>query len=68
LAGFTAAQESPHRWVVEGRVYSIDPASLLPVGTTLYGLWLVETDNGAITGLDSTARGLRVESCFQPFL
>ena len=68
LSGFIAAQESPHRWVVEGRVVAIDPVTQLPSGSTLYGLWLVETDTGSITGLDSLARDLRTETCFQPFL
>jgi hypothetical protein len=53
LAGSTRAQESPHRWVIAGRVDTVDPAWLQPVDTTLYGLWLVETDTGSITDLDS---------------
>ena len=68
LSAFTAAQESPHRWVVEGRVDLVDPATGVPLGSTLFGLWLVETDTGGITGLDSTARNVRSLPCFQPFL
>ena len=56
LEAFTAAQETPYRWVVEGRE-----------DTRLMGLWLVETDTGDITGLDAEARGLRALACFQPF-
>ncbi len=60
LNAFNAAQESPHRWVVEGREKG-EPDSL-------YGLWLVETNTGDITGLDALARGTRALGCFQPFL
>jgi hypothetical protein len=67
LAAFEAAQESPHRWVGEGRTALIDSATGA-MGATLFGLWLVESDTGALTGLDSTARNLRSQDCFQPFL
>ncbi len=57
LGSFTFAQESPHRWVVEGRGDQV-----------LYGLWLVDTDSGRITGLDQSARTIRAKPCFQTFL
>ncbi len=56
---FRSAQESPSRWVIEGRVGD---------GAILFGLWLVETDTGSITGLDEIARSVRTQGCFQPFL
>ena len=68
LAAFIAAQESPHRWVVEGRSALVDAATGLSLGSTLFGLWLVETDTGGITGLDTLARNVRSQECFQPFL
>jgi hypothetical protein len=67
LAAFIAPQESPHRWVVEGRTSLVDPETGLGLGSTLFGLWLVETDTGSITGLDSLARNVRSLECFQPF-
>jgi hypothetical protein len=42
LAAFIAAQESPHRWVVEGRSALVDAAGGLSLGSTLFGLWLVD--------------------------
>jgi hypothetical protein len=68
LIAFHAAQESPSRWVVEGRIELVDINTGASLGTTLYGLWLVETDTGAITGLDTAARATRIQDCFQPFL
>ena len=68
LFAFTSAQETPHRWVVEGRASVIDIETGATIGTVLYGLWLVETDTGSITGLDAMARNLRSLECFQPFL
>ena len=56
---FRSAQESPSRWVIEGRIGD---------GAILFGLWLVETDTGSITGLDEIARSVRTQGCFQPFL
>ena len=67
LEAFVAAQESPHRWVVEGRETTIDPLTGVILGQTLLGLWLVETDSGAITGLDASARSMRAQACFQTF-
>ncbi len=57
LDAFSSAQESPSRWVVEGRIDEV-----------LYGLWLVETDTGSMTGLDTLARSTHSQACFQPFL
>jgi hypothetical protein len=68
LGAFTSAQESPSRWVIEGRTDLVDSEAGGSLGSILFGLWLVETDTGSITGLDATARGLRSQDCFQPFL
>lgn len=68
LDAFRSAQESPSRWVVEGRTELIEVETGASLGTVLFGLWLVETDTGSITGLDETARSLRSQQCFQPFL
>jgi hypothetical protein len=68
LIAFQAAQESPSRWVVEGRIELVDLETGASLGTTLYGLWLVETDTGSITGLDGFARNTRSLDCFQQFL
>jgi hypothetical protein len=68
LEAFRPAQESPSRWVVEGRTELIDPGTGASLGTILFGLWLVETDTGSITGLDDMARSVRSQECFQPFL
>jgi len=48
----------------------IDLGSLesgMVLGSTRYGLWLVETDSGEVTGLDATARPLRSLECFHLF-
>lgn len=62
LAVYQAAQESSHRWVVEGRRATAGSGAV-----ATYGLWLVETDSGEITGLDAYARNMRAQACFQAF-
>ncbi len=37
------------------------------LGSTRYGLWLIEIDSGEVTGLDATARPLHSLECLQPF-
>ncbi len=59
LSVFTATQETPDRWVVEGRQTSGSG------GGTLYGLWLVEANTGQIQALDNYAQTIMGKSCFQ---
>jgi hypothetical protein len=66
LTAYSAQQESPHRWVVEGRM-TIPASGGNPPVDVLLGLWQVETDSGAITGLDAFARNMRAQACFQQF-
>ena len=65
LDAFTATQESPHRWVVEGRAIFTDPVTDEVLGLFLFGLWLVDTDTAQINGLDQLARDTRALSCFE---
>ncbi len=58
---FTAAQESPRQWIVEGRG-AVNPQTGF---ADLYGLWLVDTDSGVITGHDTLAVSTRQQSCFK---
>lgn len=55
---FSAEEEKPGRWIVEGRGTEDDEV-------VLYGLWLVENDNGHIVALDEESRSFTSRSCFQ---
>ena len=60
---FVASQDSPQRWIVEGRSVDLttDPPTI-----TLYGLWLVDTDTGDIQAWDQVARQAAANvSCFK---
>ncbi|MEE8472569.1 MAG: hypothetical protein V3S82_05320, partial [Dehalococcoidia bacterium] len=51
-----AYQESPQRWVVEGKSSTT---------TTRYGLWLVDTDTARITPKDDEALLTAAKSCYR---
>ena len=55
---FTTRVEDPRRWVVEGR----------SAGATedFYGLWLVDTETGSVSGLDNLAAAQVGNICFKP--
>lgn len=76
---FASFQESPERWVVEGkaevdRVVEVEVTEQGKTETfvegaaplTYYGLWEVATGTGAITARDKLARDILALSCFNP--
>ena len=76
---FQAFQESPERWVVEGkgeteRVIEVtqteqgstETSTVGATPTTYYGLWKVDTATGEITALDTIARDIQERICFKP--
>lgn len=64
LGSFTAYQDSPQRWIVEGR-----PETTTAGGETTtisYGLWLVDAYNGDIIPYDPVAKSIKANtSCFR---
>ena len=76
---FTAFQESPVRWVVEGKGETdrVVEVTVTEQGVTetftqgasplsYYGLWEVDTNTGTITARDAVARDIQALSCFNP--
>ncbi|MFQ5860692.1 MAG: hypothetical protein ACE5IG_03970 [Dehalococcoidia bacterium] len=61
LDAFTAVQEAPLRWVVEGRT----PPDFDPPNDPRYGLWLVDGLSGAVTAWDSVAAAQVVRACYR---
>ena len=53
---YTGYQDNPQRWIVEGR--HVENSS------TLYGLWLVDTETGQIQPWDQLARDKSAQTCF----
>ena len=55
---FTARQDDPERWIVEGRRPGGSGTELL------FGLWLVITQTGTVQPWNTVADGIFAESCF----
>ena len=63
---FTTRQEDPRRWVVEGRLTVETTVGEETIVTTdFYGVWLVDTGTGAVSGLDNRAIALTDNVCFK---
>jgi hypothetical protein len=69
---FTAYQESPQRWVVEG--IKVDKSQTVVDGVLLteeertdiyYGLWLVDTDTARVVPWNTVARQIAARICFK---
>lgn len=56
FGSFTGYQDNPQRWIVEGRL--VDGNT-----TTLYGLWLVDTETGRVQPWDQLASSKAGQSC-----
>ncbi len=76
---FTTFQESPERWIVEGKgeterqveitVTEQGASETFTEGatpTTYYGLWVVDTSSGRIAARDQAARDIIALGCFNP--
>ena len=66
FGSFTTRVEDPRRWVVEGRVTGGGEAEGEAVAEEFYGLWLVDTETGEVSGLDNLAAAQIANVCFKP--
>ncbi len=75
---FTSFQDTPQRWLVEGRdsiIVEVEVEKVVGdttetsieerIETALYGLWLVDTNTAAITPWDQLARFTSLRPCYQ---
>ncbi|MCH7607965.1 MAG: hypothetical protein IIC94_05295 [Chloroflexi bacterium] len=78
FGAFVTRVEDPRRWVVEGRgtqVVEVEVTVETGSGTetftetrtetAFYGLWLVDTETGQVTGADILAAAMARDSCFK---
>ena len=78
FSAFTTRQEDPRQWIVEGRgTVDIEVEVTIETGsgtetftetrteTAFYGLWLVDTETGRVTGADILAATKAENSCFK---
>ena len=57
---FTARQEDPRRWVVEGRATDVEAGT-----EEFYGLWVVDTETGRVSGMDNLGASQLGNVCFK---
>ena len=75
---FTARQEDPRQWIVEGRgtvdlevevtvetETGTETFTEIRTETAFYGLWLVDTETGRVTGADILAASMVADDCFK---
>ena len=75
---FTTRQEDPRQWIVEGRgteEIEVDVEIVTEGGTetfteirtvtAFYGLWLVDTETGSVSGVDNLAIAMATDICFK---
>ena len=78
FGAFTTRQEDPRQWIVEGRgTVDLEVEVTVETGsgtetftetrteTAFYGLWLVDTETGRVTGADILAATMAEDSCFK---
>ena len=78
FGSFTTRQEDPRQWIVEGRgtvTLEVDVTVETEGGTetftetrtetAFYGLWLVDTETGVVTGADILAKTMAADDCFK---
>ena len=61
FGSFTTRVEDPRRWVVEGRATSAEEGG----AEEFYGLWLVDTETGRVSGMDNLAAAQVANICFK---
>ena len=66
FVSFTTRVEDPRRWVVEGRTVSAEGEEEAAADPDFYGLWIVDTETGEVSGLDNLAIAQVDNVCFKP--
>ena len=66
FVSFTTRVEDPRRWVVEGRTIPAEDEEEAAADPDFYGLWIVDTETGEVSGLDNLAIAQVDNVCFKP--
>ena len=65
IESFTAYQDRPRRWIVEGRARTTSGQTATLTSPATYGLWVVNADTGEIIPSDDEARRTVSEGCIR---